>query len=261
MAGRFDGRVALVTGAASGIGEATAKRFASEGARVVVVDLNAEGARRVAGEIGAAGGTAIAVEADVATAAGAEAMVGAATRTYGRLDVVHSNATQGDVALVGDTSLTGWERTIGVNLTAPFLAARAALPTMIAQGGGVFVHMSSGAGILAEHGFGAYGAAKAGVLSLTRSIAIEYARHGVRAVAICPGAIATPPLVAFANAVEGAGERMAKASPFRRLGRPEEIAAVVCFLASDEASFMSGTAVVVDGASLATKEINVTGLA
>ena len=261
MSRRFDGRVALVTGAASGIGEATARRFAADGAKVVLVDLNGDGARRVAGAIAADGGTALVVEADVASADGAEAMVAAATRSFGRLDVVHSNATQGDVALVGDTSLAGWERTVAVNLTAPFLAARAALPTMIAQRRGVFVHMSSGAGVLAEHGFGAYGAAKAGVLSLTRSIAIEYARHGIRAVAVCPGAIATPPLVAFAQAVEGAAERMERASPLRRLGRPEEIANVVCFLASDEASFVTGTAVIVDGASLATKEINVTGMA
>src|SRR5262245_46757068 len=151
-------------------------------------------------------------------------MVRQTVELFGRLDVLHNNATAGTVGVVADTTLAGWERTIAVNLTAPFLASRVALPIMVDQGGGVIVNMASPAGLQAEHGLAAYGAAKAGVMSLTRSIAVEYARHGIRAVAVCPGAVDTPPLRAFARAVEGARELMERSSPAGRVARPEEVA-------------------------------------
>jgi meso-butanediol dehydrogenase/(S,S)-butanediol dehydrogenase/diacetyl reductase len=256
---RFAGKVALVTGAASGIGEATAKRFAAEGATVVVVDLNADGAARVVHEIGAAGGHASAFRADVAAAADAEAMIRHAVTTHGRLDILHNNATSGDPGLIADLPVASWERTLAVNLTAPFLATKFALPVMIAQGGGAIVNMSSGAGVLAEEGLAAYGAAKAGVINLTRSTAIEYARYGVRANCVCPGAVDTPPRRALANAVEGAGERFARAAPLGRLGTPGELAAVILFLASDDASFVTGATYFVDGGALATKGVGLFG--
>src|ERR1700687_291813 len=259
MAGRIDGRVALITGAASGIGEATARRFAQEGAQVVVVDINSDGAKRVTEQIRAEGGDAGAFCADVADPKDASAMVAQAVATFGRLDILHNNATSGDMGYIGDMTLDGWNRTLAVNLTAPFLAAKAALPGMIAQGGGVIINTSSAAAISAEHGLGAYAAAKAGVISLTRSIALEYARHKLRCNCIVPGGVLTPPTQAFINAVEGAHERMLKANPARRLGRPEELASVALFLASDEASFVNGAAYLVDGASMATHNIGLMG--
>jgi len=259
MAGRIDGRVALITGAASGIGEATAKRFAQEGAKVVVADINGEAAERVAAQIRAAAGDAVAFRADVADALDAAAMIAQAIASFGRLDILHNNATSGTMGYIGDTTLEGWNHTLAVNLTAPFLAAKAALPGMIAQGGGVIINTSSAAAISAEHGLGAYAAAKAGVISLTRSIAIEYARHNIRCNCIVPGGVLTPPTQAFINAVDGAHARMLKANPAHRLGRPEELANVALFLASDESSFVNGAAYLVDGASMATHNIGLMG--
>jgi len=260
MTQRFAGKVVLITGAGSGIGEATAKRFAAEGARVVVVDIHEAAAVRVAGEIRARGGKAAAHRADVAQPTDSEGMVQYAVQTFGRLDVLHNNATSGALGLVADLSVQDWNGALAVNLTAPFLASKWALPVMIAQGGGVVINMSSDAGLMAEYGLSAYGAAKAGVISLTRSIAVEYARHNIRANCISPGGVLTPPTLAFINAVDGVAERMRKAHPLGRLGQPEEIANVVLFLASDEASFITGACYVVDGGSMATKSVNLMGL-
>lgn len=260
MSQRFVGKVVLITGAGSGIGEATAKRFAEEGAGIVVVDINEAAAVRVTDEIRERGGTASARRADVAQPADAEGMVQHAVHTFGRLDVLHNNATSGTLGLVADMSVDDWNRALAVNLTAPFLASKFALPAMIAQGGGVIINMSSDAGLMAEYGLSAYGAAKAGVISLTRSIAAEYARHNIRANCISPGGVLTPPTLAFINAVDGIEERMRQAHPVGRLGRPEEIANVVLFLASDDASFVTGACYVVDGGSMATKSVNLMGL-
>jgi NAD(P)-dependent dehydrogenase (short-subunit alcohol dehydrogenase family) len=260
MTQRFAGKVALVTGAGSGIGEATATRFAEEGARVVAVDINESAATRVVDAIRTRGGAASAWRADVAHPGDAEAMIHYALNTFGRLDVLHNNATSGTLGLVADMSVDDWNHALAVNLTAPFMASKFALPVMIAQGGGVIVNMSSDAGLMAEYGLSAYGAAKAGVISLTRSIAVEYARHNIRANCISPGGVLTPPTLAFIHAVDGVEERMRRAHPVGRLGRPEEIANVVLFLASDEASFITGACYVVDGGSMATKSVNLMGM-
>jgi NAD(P)-dependent dehydrogenase (short-subunit alcohol dehydrogenase family) len=260
MTQRFVGKVALITGAGSGIGEATAKRFAEEGAAVVAVDINEPAAARVVDEIRTHGGQASARRADVANPADADAMIQHAADTFGRLDVLHNNATSGTIGLVADMSVDEWNRALAVNLTAPFLACKFALPVMIAQGGGVIVNMSSDAGLMAEHGLSAYGAAKAGVISLTRSIAAEYARQNIRANCISPGGVLTPPTLAFIHAVDGVEARMKQAHPIGRLGQPEEIANVVLFLASDDASFITGACYVVDGGSMATKSVNLMGL-
>lgn len=273
MAGRFDGKVALITGAASGIGAATARRFAREGARVVIADINEAGAKQVADEIARSGGTAIAVRADVADPREVEAMIARAVEAFGRLDVLHNNATLVEVGRIADLTLDGWNRTLAVNLTGTFLGMKAALPVMRQQGGGAIVNTASISGLSGDFGLAAYNAAKAGVVNLTRSAALEFARYRIRVNCICPGAIETPllgsllgnnapvphwiPARGLARATLTAEqqqrfrERLEKAHPLGRLGSVEEIAAVACFLASDEASFITGAAIVADGGVMA----------
>jgi len=246
--GRLEGRVALVTGAGSGIGRACAQRFAAEGARVFVNDVRPEAAEAVAKEIVAAGGRAEALPADVSDAAQVDAMVRAAAERGGRLDVLVNNAAAPHGASVEDTTDADWRRVQSVTLDGVFFGVRAALRVMRAQGAGAIVNVSSGAGLGGEPMLGAYGAAKAAVINLTQTAAVENARHGVRVNAICPGAIETPPLLAWVDYVPGGRAAWEAQIPQRRLGRPEEIAAVALFLASDEASYVNGAVVVADGA-------------
>lgn len=275
MAGRVTGKVALITGGGSGIGEATAKRFCQEGAKVVVVDINEEAAQRVVRALQAAGGQASAFRADVADPKAAEAMIAHAVNTFGRLDVLHNNATALEVGRVADLTVEGWNRTIAVNLTATFLGTKFALPIMIRQGGGAIINTASISGLGGDYGLAAYNAAKAGVINFSRTTALEYARYNIRVNCVCPGAIDTPPLQAMTGQREGnfphlmiapastqtqpltvaqrqqLRQRLAKAHPLGRLGKPEEIANVVLFLGSEEASFITGAAYVADGGIMA----------
>lgn len=267
---RFEGRVAVVTGGASGIGAATARRLGREGAAVVIADIDAAGAKRVAGEIGAAGGRAVAFEADVTDPARVEAMVVRAVEEFGRLDILHNNATLLETAPIHKLSLEGWNRTLAVNLTAPFVGIRAAVPVMRREGGGAIVNTASISGLAGDYGLAAYNAAKAGVINLTRTAALELARHRIRVNCVCPGAVDTPLLgsllgdnapVAHWRRRPGPGldagarrrfrERLEQAHPLGRLGTADEIAAAVCFLASDDASFITGAALVADGGVMA----------
>jgi len=246
MGDRLRGKVAIVTGAGSGIGRATALRFAAEGAKLVVNDVNGEAAARVVKEIEAAGGSAVAFPADVADARAVEALVREATSRFGRLDVLVNNAAAvipGPVEAIGDAD---WRRTQSVTLDGVFHGIRAALPVMAAQGGGSIINIASGAAVAGEPGLGAYGAAKAAVVNLTMTAAVENAARGVRVNTILPGPIETPPLLA---AVEATGGRAGweRQIPCGRLGRPEEMAAVALFLASDDASYVHGAAIVADG--------------
>ena len=250
------GKVALITGAGSGIGEATARRLAAEGARVVVGDVNGDAAIRVAGEIGRAASP---IVGDIADPAAAEVMVHHAVDTFGRLDILHNNAASGAAGRIADIDPDSWNRTIAINLTGHFLMTRAALPVMLGQGSGVIVNMATAAAVLVEEGIGAYAAAKAGLIALTRQIAVEYGRRGIRANCLCPGAVATPPTLAFANAVEGVRARMEAANPLRRLAAPEELASVVVFLASDESSFVNGATIMVDGGATADNTVGLMG--
>jgi 3-oxoacyl-[acyl-carrier protein] reductase len=249
-------KVALITGGASGIGEATAKRFAAEGVTVVIADIDDAGAARVAAEIGS---RALAVHGDITRPESAAEMVARAIDRFGRLDVLHNNAASGAAGRIADLDDDSWSRTVQLNLTGHFLVTRAALPHMLERGAGAIVNMATAAAVTVEEGIGAYAAAKAGVIALTRQVAVEYGRRGVRANCICPGAIATPPTLAFARAVEGVRERMEAANPLRRLAQPEEVAAVVVFLASDDASFVNGATIMVDGGATADKSIGLLG--
>lgn len=256
---RLSGRVAAVTGGASGIGEATAVRLAAEGARVVVGDVNEAGAARVAEEIVRRGGSAVPCAVDIADPASVEAFLETTLHAFGALHVVDNNATAGGMGRVGDVTVADWNRTLAVNLTGHFLVIRASLPHLLAAGGGSIVNVSSVAALTAEAGLGAYAAAKAGLLALTRNVAAEYGALGIRCNAVCPGAIATPPTKAFIAAVDGMRERMERANPMRRLGRAEEVAALVAFLASDDASFVNGATYVVDGGAYADKSVGLLG--
>ncbi len=246
MGDRLRGKVAIVTGAGSGIGRATAHRFGAEGAKVVVNDVNAEAATRVAKEIEAAGGIAASFAADVSDSRQVEALVREATSRYGRLDVLVNNAAAVIPGPVESISDADWRRTQAVTLDGVFYGMRAALPVMAAQGGGSIINIASGAAIAGEPGLAAYGAAKAAVVNLTKTAAVENAARGVRVNTILPGPIATPPLLAAVEATGGlAGwERQI---PCGRLGTPEEMAAVALFLASDEASYVHGAAIIADG--------------
>ncbi len=247
--GRLDGKIAVVTGASSGIGRVSAMRFAAEGARVVVADLAMEGATTTSAAITAAGGSAVAVQADVSVEAQVAAMVATAGDTYGGLDIMFNNAGifPDDDGGVLDTSPETWQRVMDVNLKGVWLGCRAAIPVMLERGGGSIVNVASFVALVgAATAQIAYTASKGGVLAMTRELAIEYARKGIRANSICPGPIETPLLVELlADPVRR--ERRLVHVPLGRFGRPEEVADAALFLASDESSFVTGSSLVVDG--------------
>ena len=248
--GLVEGKVALVTGAARGIGRATARLFAREGARVVLADLLEEG-EDVAGEIRREGGEAVFVRTDVTRESEVEALVAGAVERFGRLDCAHNNAgITGGMAAVQDLALEDFERTLRVNLLGVFLCLKHELRVMQRQGGGAVVNTSSGSGVIATPGLAPYCASKHAVLGLTKTAALENARTGVRVNAILPGSIDTPMLRAAMESAPGM-ERMIRSSlPSGRLGTPEEVAEAVVWLCSDRASLVSGASLLVDGATV-----------
>lgn len=248
---RLKDRVALITGSGSGIGEATAKRLASEGAAIVVVDLNEESATRVAAEIRAAGGVAEALRANIGNPSDTENMVKFATDKFGQLDILHNNAIRLYTGRLSEMTLEQWRKSVDVGLTAYFYATRCALEVMIPRRKGVIINTGSVSGIAADYGLGAYNAIKAGVINLTRATAIENGRKGIRCNAVCPGAILTPPILKSRHAMPDLAKQTERAIPMGRYGQPNEIANVVLFLASDESSYVNGTTIVADGGLLA----------
>jgi NAD(P)-dependent dehydrogenase (short-subunit alcohol dehydrogenase family) len=250
--GLVDGKVALVTGAASGIGRACARALAREGARVLASDRDAAGAEATAKAIGEAGGTARAVRADVSVPADVEALVRAALDAWGRLDAaVNAAGVLPAPGPLHEVPFAEWERTIAVNLTGVFLCMQQELRVMLPQGAGAIVNVSSGGGAMATPGLAPYGASKHGVLGLTKTAAVECARAGVRVNAICPGSTDTPMLQGFMASSEQARRMILASAPTGRLGTPEEVAEAAVWLCSDRASYVSGESLFVDGAAVA----------
>jgi NAD(P)-dependent dehydrogenase (short-subunit alcohol dehydrogenase family) len=249
MSGRLDGKVALITGAGSGMGLAAAKLFASEGARVVVTDVVDDAGAAAAEAVRAQGGEAALVRADVSQWDDCVAMVRTATDTFGALHVLYNNAGifPADDGGVLDTPESTWETVMDINLKGVWLGCRAGIPAMLDSGGGAIVNVASFVALMgAATAQIAYTASKGGVLAMTREIAVEYARQGIRANALCPGPIQTPLLEELLSDPERRARRMVHI-PMGRLGRAEELAKAALFLASDDASFMTGSALVVDG--------------
>jgi 2-hydroxycyclohexanecarboxyl-CoA dehydrogenase len=242
---RLEGRTALVTGGASGIGAATCRRLAAEGARVAVCDLQLEGAREVASEIDGE-----AIEMDVTDSASVRAGVDAAEAAVGPISVLVNNAGNDEFSFFKDTDEGLWERVLAVNLLGVMRTTHSILPGMIERGGGRIVNVASEAGRVGSNGSAVYSAAKGGVISFTKTIAREGARHGITCNAVAPGPIDTP-LLRRAEQLGKIGHRvievMVGSTVLRRMGTPDEVAAVIAFLASDDSSYVTGQALGVSG--------------
>lgn len=255
--GRLSGNVAVITGAASGIGEATARLFSFEGACVLLADINDERGRKLTEEIRSSGGRAVYTHADVSREADVKAMIDAAVAEFGRLDTVFNNAGfGGTTGPIAETPVDEFDDTMGVLLRGVFLGIKHAAPILAAQGSGSIINTASVAGIRAGYAPHIYSTAKAAVIGLTRTVAMELGESGVRVNCICPGAIATPLLAsAFGggdaldetSVLELAKETLAMLQPLRRAGLPEDIASAALWLASADSSFVNGHALVVDG--------------
>jgi NAD(P)-dependent dehydrogenase (short-subunit alcohol dehydrogenase family) len=241
----FENKVAMVTGAGSGIGAAMARRFAEEGATVVVADVNEAAVREVAGEIEKMAGVAIAVQQDVSDPASVEKSVNLTIEKFGRLDVAVNNAgITGDLKPLADYGLDAWNKVIAVNLSGVFYGMKYQIPALLRSGGGSIVNIASILGSVAARDSAGYNAAKHGVVGLTKTAALEYAKDGIRVNAIGPGYIDTPLLQNLDREVY---DGLVGLHPIGRLGKAEEVAELALFLASDKASFVTGSYHLVDG--------------
>lgn len=266
LCGELVDHVALVTGGGRGIGRAAALRMAKAGASVGVVDRDGDAAEAVASEITRLGGQALAVACDVAKGRDVEQAVDGVVASFGRLDVLHSNAGIQRYGTVVDTTEELWDEVMSVNLKSAYLVARACIPHMVSSGGGAVVFTASVQAFATQRGVAAYAASKGGLVALTRALAIDHAQEGIRVNAVCPGSVDTPMLQEAARlfARRGAGDSQADSEmrqliegfgrmhPLGRVALPEEVAEVVLFLVSSRASFITGVAVPVDGGLLAT---------
>ena len=244
-ANRFTDRVAFITGAASGIGRAAAIAFAAEGARLAILDRSADALRTVEASVKEAGGEVLAIACDVSSPDQVEGAIKQIVDRFGRLDIAFNNAgVENKAAPVHEIDLAEWDRIIGINLRGTFLCMKHELAQMVKQGGGVVVNTSSGAGIRGVAGGAAYAASKHGIIGLTRSAALDYAKQNIRVNAVLPGNIETPMMDRFTG---GDIQKAIDLEPVGRLGKPEEIAEAVLWMASDLGGFVTGAATVIDG--------------
>lgn len=252
MSDRFDGDVAVVTGAASGIGRASAIRLAEDGASVAVADVDADGGQQVVSEIEAAGGDALFLEIDVTDEEAVRDGVARIEEEYGRLDIAHNNAgLAGPIDPIPEVDLEEWQEMLEVNLTGIVAMMKHEIPLMLESGGGSIVNTGSTAAIGGGNSPLPYTASKHGVLGATRVAATQYADQGIRVNAVCPTTVDTPLLDGLS---EEALQQFSESIPMGRIGKPEEIAAAVAWLGSDEASFITGQPLVIDGGRFAAVE-------
>jgi NAD(P)-dependent dehydrogenase (short-subunit alcohol dehydrogenase family) len=252
MTGQFSGKVVLVTGSGSGIGRAAALAFAREGASVMIADCDMVTGEETAALVKKTGSEAVFEACDVSKDSEVEALIRKTVKAFGRLDYAHNNAgIDGDRAFTTDCSFENWAHILAVNLTGVWLCMKHEIPEMLRHGGGAIVNTASIAGLVGLKGLPAYVASKHGVVGLTKTVALEYAKSGIRCNAVCPGLIRTPMIERHARADTEAEAELLTGQPTGRMGTPEEVAEAVVWLCSDAASFVTGHAMVVDGAYLA----------
>jgi len=246
---KFDGKVALVTGAASGIGRASALAFARQGAKVVVADVDIAGGEETVKLVGQGGGDALFLLADVTTADQVSALVKETVEHYGWLDYAHNNAGMlGAPTALAELSEEAWDRIVNVNLRSVWLCMKYEIPEMIKRGCGAIVNTASVAGLVGVRGLSPYTATKHAVVGLTKTAALDYVKRGIRINAICPGLVRTPMVENYTQKNPAVEEQLLMFQPLGRMAAPEEVAAAVVWLCSDEASFVTGTAMTIDGA-------------
>lgn len=241
---RFGGKVAVITGGASGIGAATARLLHAEGASLVIGDLDGAAGNALVAELGAE--RARFIITDVSDFGSVQALIDGAVAAFGRLDVLINNAGIGSLSSIAALPVEDWKKVLAINLDGVFFGCKAALPVMVAQRAGAIVNTASASGLAGDFGFAAYNAAKAGVINFTRTAAIDHARDGIRVNAVCPGPVDTP-ILAGVQGIPGLRADWEDRVPIGRFASPAEIAQVIAFLASDDASYVTGVAMPVDG--------------